>query len=141
MRKLRRILHLVVPAAGMALVIGAVIFGESVWVQLFLVLAGLMLTETGLWRLAEPFLPDERRYLALRAETEHFTALVRQLNTTALSLRGGNEDQGSRFALEEVQREMHRSIDRMIEFAGKTAAEAPPGGAAGRGDAGPQGPE
>lgn len=125
MRKLRRILHLVVPAVGMALVIGAVIFGESVWVQLFLVIAGLMLTEAGLWRLAEPILPDERRYLALRAETDHFTALVRQLNATALALHDG-EEQGSRFALQEVQREMHRSIDRMIGFAGKTADEAPP---------------
>lgn len=125
MRKLRRILHLVVPAVGMAVVIGAVIFGDSVWVQLFLVIAGLMLTEAGLWRLADPILPDERRFLALRAETEHFTTLVRQLNAAALAL-GSGEDRGSRFALDEVRTEMHRSIDRMIDFAGKTAEQAPP---------------
>lgn len=118
MRKIRRILHLVVPAIGMALVIGAVLLGESLPVQLFLVVAGLLLTEAGLWRLADPFLPDERKYLALRAETDHFVALVRQLNTAALALDQGDE-RGSRFALDEVRTEMHRSVDRMVDFAGK----------------------
>ncbi|HUE77997.1 MAG TPA: hypothetical protein VMM83_08655 [Longimicrobiales bacterium] len=125
MRKLRRILQLIVPAVGMALVIGAVLFGESLPVQLFLVIAGLLLTEAGLWRLADPFLPNERKYLALRAETEHFMALVRQLNTAALAL-GSGEERGPRFALDEVRTEMHRSIDRMVNFAGKTEEEAPP---------------
>jgi hypothetical protein len=110
----------------MALVIGAVLFGSSLPVQLFLVVAGLMLTEAGLWRLADPILPDERKYLALRSETDHFMALVRQLNTAALALDEGDE-RGSRFAIDEVQTEMHRSIDRMVNFAGKTRAEVDPG--------------
>lgn len=38
-RKLRRALNLIVPGAGMALVIGAVQFGESLVVRLFLVVA------------------------------------------------------------------------------------------------------
>ena len=125
MRKLRRLLHLAVPAVGMALVIGAVLFGDSLPVQLFLVVAGLLLTEAGLWRLADPFLPDERRFLALRAETDHFMALVRQLNAAALAL-GGGDDQGSRFALDEVRTEMHRSVDRMADFAGKTLDDTDP---------------
>lgn len=124
MRKIRRLVHLLVPAVGMALVIGAVLFGEQLAVQLFLVLAGLLLTEAGLWRLADPILPDERKYMALRVETDHFTALVRQLNAAALALDDG-DDQGSRFALDEVQTEMHRSVDRMVNFAGKTPAEVP----------------
>ncbi|HUG40422.1 MAG TPA: hypothetical protein VMM12_08050 [Longimicrobiales bacterium] len=122
MRKLRRILHLTVPAIGMALVIGAVLFGESLPVQLFLVVAGLLLTEAGLWRLADPFLPDEREYLALREETDHFMTLVRQLNAAALALDHGEEG-GGRFALEEVRTEMHRSIDRMVSAAGKSSEE------------------
>lgn len=125
MRRVRRILHMVVPAVGMALVIGAVFLGDNVWIQLFLVIAGLMLTEAGIWRLAEPILPDDRRYLALRAETDHFMALVRQLNTAAVALQEG-EEQGSRFVLEEVRTEMQRSIERMVEFAGKTPERAPP---------------
>jgi hypothetical protein len=127
-RKLRRILHLTVPAVGMALVIGAVLFGESLAIQLFLVVAGLLLTEAGLWRLADPILPDERKYVALRTEADHFMTLVRQLNTAAVSLDEGNT-QGSRFAIDELQTEMHRSIDRMVAFAGKTKDEAPPAGA------------
>lgn len=125
MRKARRFLTFVVPAIGMALVIGAVLLGESLAVQLFLVVAGLLLTEAGLWRLADPILPDERKYIALREETEHFTALVRQLNTAALALDSG-DDSGSRFALDEVQRAMHQSVDRMIDFAGKTVDEVSP---------------
>lgn len=134
MRKLRRILHLTVPAVGMALVLGAVLFGENLAVQLFLVIAGLLLTEAGLWRLADPILPDERKYMALRAETDHFTALVRQLNSAALAFQEGDRD-GSRFALEEVQRELHRSVDRMVHFAGKVEADAPPEPGSARGGA------
>lgn len=116
---------MIVPAVGMALVIGAVLFGEQLAVQLFLVVAGLLLTEAGLWRLADPILPDERKYMALRVETDHFTALVRQLNAAALALDQG-DGAGSRFALDEVQTEMHRSVDRMVNFAGKTQEEVPP---------------
>ncbi len=121
-RKLRRILHMIVPAVGMALVIGAVLFGESLAIQLFLVLAGLLLTEAGLWRLADPILPDERKYVALRSEADHFMTLVRQLNAAAVALDEGDE-RGSRFAIDELQTEMHRSIDRMVSFAGKTKGE------------------
>lgn len=125
MRKLRRIIHLLGPAVGMALVIGAVLFAEALGVQLFLVVAGLLLTEAGLWRLADPILPDERKYLALRAEADHFTALVRQLNAAAVARNQGDAP-GSRFALDEVRTEMHRSVDRMVEFAGKTHVEVAP---------------
>ncbi|HSH44225.1 MAG TPA: hypothetical protein VK966_00080 [Longimicrobiales bacterium] len=125
-RKLRRLLHMAVPAAGMALVVGAVLFGESLMVQLLLVVAGLLMTEAGLWRLADPLLPDERRYMALRAETDHFMSLVRQLNSAVLALGGGEADRrGTRYVLDEVRAEMHRSVDRMVDFAGKTEAEVP----------------
>ncbi|NIY09294.1 MAG: hypothetical protein GWN02_13865, partial [Gemmatimonadetes bacterium] len=107
---------------GMALVIGAVLLAESTGIQLFLVIAGLMLTEAGVWRLADPLLPDERRFLALRAEADHFMALVRQLNSAALALNQGDVE-GSSFAIDEVRRAMHDSVDRMVHFAGKTEAE------------------
>ena len=122
MRKLRRTLHLLGPVVGMALVLGAVLFADSLGVRLFLVVAGLMLTEAGIWRMADPLLPDERRFLALRTETDHFIALVRQLNSAALALARGDVS-GSSFAIDEVRREMHQSVDRMVEFAGKTEAE------------------
>ncbi len=121
---------MIVPAVGMALVIGAVLFGEQLAVQLFLVVAGLLLTEAGLWRLADPILPDERKYMALRVETDHFTALVRQLNAAALAHDEGDVA-GSSFAFDEVQTEMHRSVDRMVNFAGKTTEEVPTSAAGG----------
>lgn len=99
--------------------IGAVLFAESLVVQLFLVVAGLLLTEAGLWRLADPVLPDERKYAALRAEANHLGTLIRQLNTAAVALEGGAFG-GSRFAIDELQEQMHRSVDRMVMFAGKT---------------------
>lgn len=137
MRKLRRFLDLLVPALGMALVIGAVVLGESLAVQLVVVIAGLLLTEAGLWRSVGPLLPDDRKYLALRAEADHFMTLVRQMNTVALAV---DEDQrGGRFPLEEVRVEMHRSIERMAEFAGKARDRADPvraGAVAKRGDHG-----
>lgn len=108
---------MIVPATGMALVVAAVLFAGSLPVRLFLVVAGLMLTEAGFWRLADPLLPDERRYTALRAETDHFTALVRQLNTAALEREEG-DPATSGFALEEIRTEMHRAVDRMVTFAG-----------------------
>lgn len=123
MRKVRRILHFMVPAVGMALVIGAVLLGESVVVQLALVIAGLLMTEAGLWRLADSVLPDERQYLALRAETDHFVSLIRQLNTAAVAI-GDGAGEVPRFALEEVKSRMHRSVDRMVQLAGTVGDEA-----------------
>jgi hypothetical protein len=126
-RKLRRALHFVVPAMGMALVLGAVIFGTSPWLQLFLVVAGLLMTEAGFSRWADPILPDERRYLALRNETEHFVTLVRQLNTVAVAL-AQRADGAPPFALDEVENRMHRSVDRMIALAGQVGDQAEPVG-------------
>lgn len=123
MRNLRRILHFTVPAVGMALVIGAVVLGESVAVQLALVIAGLLMTEAGLWRLADSVLPDERRYLALRNETEHFITLIRQLNTAATAIGDGGGEI-PRLALAEVKARMHHSVDRMAELAGMADEEA-----------------
>lgn len=128
MRKLRRTLHLLGPAVGMALVLGAVLLADTLVVRLFLVIAGLLLTEAGLWRLADPLLPDERSFLALRAETDHFVALVRQLNSVAVALERGDVGASS-FVLDEVHEEMHRSVDRMARFAGRKGL--PPDGGAG----------
>lgn len=125
MRKLRRILRVVVPGMGLALVIGAVLLADSKGVQLFVVVAGLLMTEAAFWRWAEPLLPSERRFMPLRRETDHFVALVRQLNTLAVAFDRA-EDQAPRFALDEVELEMHRSVDRMIALAGEVGAARAP---------------
>jgi hypothetical protein len=90
--------------------------------QLFLVVAGLLMTESGFWRLADPFLPDERKYMALRTELDHFTTLVRQLNSAALA-RDREGDPENRHLFDEVRDKMHDSVDQMVRFAGKTVDE------------------
>lgn len=124
-RKLRQALPVVLPTLGVALMIGAVLSGTSVLWKVALILLGLLLTEAGIWRLADPMLPEDRKYEALRAEAEHLVVLVRQLNTVAVALDEG-EREGPRFAMEELQTEMHRSIDRMVSYAGKTREEMAP---------------
>ena len=111
-------LRLAVPVVGIALVIGSVLFVDTLRVQLILVIVGLLLVEAGVWRLAAPFLPDDRRYLALRTEGDHFITLIRQLNSAAVEHRETG-DPGAALALDEIKTEMHRSVDRMARFAGK----------------------
>jgi hypothetical protein len=127
-RKLRPILYLLMPALGVALVIGAVVMADTLPVRLILVVVGLLLTGAGAFRLADPVLPDDRRYMALRAEAEHFIALVRQLNAVSLALDEGGGGV-PRFALEEVRMEMQRSLDRMLEFAGRSRDDTDPAAA------------
>jgi hypothetical protein len=91
-------LHLLVPAMGMAVVIGAVLFGETLAVQLFLVAAGLLMTEAGLWRLADPVLPDDRKYLALRNETDHLVRMVAFAGKVAETEAVGAEETAAPFA-------------------------------------------
>ena len=118
MRTLRRVINVLAPAMGIVLVIGAIFADTSLPVQIFLVLAGLLLAEAGLRRLGEPMLPDARKYHPLRRETDHFMALVRQINAAAVAMEEGDEA-GSRFALDEVRTEMHRSVERLAQYAGR----------------------
>lgn len=124
-RKLRQALPVVLPTLGVALMIGALLSGTSAGWKIALILIGLLLTETGIWRLADPMLPEDRKYVALRAEAEHLVVLVRHLNTVAVAVDAG-EKEGPRFAIEELKTEMHRTIDRMVSYAGKTREEMAP---------------
>lgn len=116
-RKLRRTLPTVLPVLGVVLILVAVTLGGSVGTKVILVVVGLLLMEAGVWRLADRVLPDDRKYLALRSEADRFMALVRQLNTAAITVDEGDAE-GSRFAIAELEREMHRSVDRMVDVAG-----------------------
>ncbi|HKJ91607.1 MAG TPA: hypothetical protein VJ957_00500 [Longimicrobiales bacterium] len=125
MRTLRNSITFAIPVAGMIMVLTAVLIVASPRAELALVVLGLLLVEGGVWRLAGSVLPNERRYLALRAESTRFIAMVRQLNAAAIALRE-QETAGARLALEETKRSMHRSVDRMVAVAGRPAEEVPP---------------
>ncbi len=124
MRKLRNVVSFVIPVAGMVIVLAAVLVVGSPRVELGLVVVGLLLVEGGVWRLAGAALPSERRYLALRAESNRFIAMVRQLNAAAVALRFEDSAAAKRM-LEETKRAMHRSVERMVVVAGRPVDEVP----------------
>ena len=70
-------------------------------------------------------MPTGRRYLALRAESDLFLQLVRQLNTAALAVKQ-NGSGAHEHAFQEVRNAMRQSVERMAEVAGKTNDELAP---------------
>src|SRR5688500_882503 len=85
MRALRRAIELGLPVLGVAVVLaGVLFFANDLYVQLAVVVVGLLLIEAGIWNLASPVLPSERRYNALRREVDSFIILVRRLNRATL---------------------------------------------------------
>ena len=92
---------------------------DSVQAQIMVVLAGILALEAGVWGLGQQLLPNDRQFLDLRVEGEHFIDLIRDLNTAALARNqdaAGTADADKRFT--EVLTLMHKSVDQMGEFAG-----------------------
>ncbi len=116
-RKIRRVLEIALPVSGMGIIFGSVLYDPgSLQLQVLLVLLGILILEAGVWGLANRLLPDERRYIALREEVEHFIVLVPQLNAAAVAKNEGTEDEARyRDALEQ----MNASVKRMGEVAGQ----------------------
>ena len=130
MRRLRRAVELGLPVVGVVLVLSAVVFfPRSLLVQLGIVLVGLVLIEAGIWNLASPVLPSERKFVALRREVDGFILLVRRLNRATLAL-ASDPTATNRAKLLEVRDEMLESVRRMEEAAGRTEEDALPASAA-----------
>ena len=118
-RKIRRFIENAMPLLGMGIIFGSVLFGpSSLQLQVFLVLLGILILEAGVWGLTSGLLPNERRYLELRAEGDHFLGLIRILNQAAVA-RNNGEESDERFRNTRAQ--MHTSVERMGEVAGKDA--------------------
>jgi len=99
---------------------------DRVQLQIMVALAGILALEAGIWGLTQQLLPNDRQFVDLRAEGEHFIDLMRDLNQASLASRGGasdaegdREEIGARF--EGVLAQMHESVDRMGEVAGKAS--------------------
>jgi hypothetical protein len=106
-------------ALNNALALGGVIviLLQTLWIadtrpQVAIILAGIMLNQTGVWGLAAKLLPDRRQYLKLRAEVDCFIGLVRTLNAHAVD--GQTDD------VQSTASAMHESINRMVNVAGVT---------------------
>lgn len=119
MRMLRKTIELGLPILGVVLVLAAVLFFPNLYIQIAIVLIGLVLIEAGIWNLAAPILPSERKYMALRNEVDAFIRLVRRLNRAALELTSEATPQ-NRTRLLQVRDEMMESVRRMETYAGRS---------------------
>ncbi|MFQ5754615.1 MAG: hypothetical protein ACE5H7_00840 [Acidiferrobacterales bacterium] len=123
MRTLRKVIDISLPFAGVAVILGAVLFMRAdLTMQIAVVGFGMVLIEVGIWKGAHRLLPSERKYPALRTEGHLFMKLLRRLNAVALALRE-NDSPERRQAFEEVQDAMRQAVERMAHVAGKTDAE------------------
>jgi hypothetical protein len=121
-RTLRTVMHTGLPLVGVCVTLAATLFIEAPHTRVGIVVFGLLLIETGVWKLAHQLLPDERQFHALRIEGDQFLHLLRHLHETALALKD-DDTPAHRRAFEDVQNMMHQAIARMAEVAGKTDAE------------------
>lgn len=123
MRRLRKALDVLLPVTGIVLVYSAVLLVVGIYRQLALVTIGTLLIEAGIWKLANPLLPSERRFNALREEVDALFPVVRRLNTAAVALRAG--DESAREVFDSAREELHQSVERMAEVAGVEGRQAP----------------
>lgn len=111
------------PILGTALVFAAILvpaLAINLQLQIAVVLVGILIIEAGVWKLTAKILPNERKYLALRAEVDSFISRVRTLNAQGMRLRE-NDTEENREALRETVAALHESVDRMAEVAGREA--------------------
>ncbi len=110
-RTVNRYTPLVSAIAGVVVVFVGVLMVATGTAQIFIVAAGLVVLEGGVWYMANPIFTSERRYLRLRDELDSMVDLVRKLNRAALEPDAEKELEGLRSA-------MHQSVDEMLEVAG-----------------------
>lgn len=119
MRNLRQVTDKGMPIVGVVVILAAVLFVQELRLQLAVVVVGLFLVEAGVWNLSQWILPNDRQYIGLRAEGDHFIMLIRRLNEAAVQLKEVDDD-ANRRAFEAAREAMHESVDRMAQLAGKT---------------------
>ena len=105
-----------VAVVGITVVFAGVV---SLWswstnVGIAVVAVGTFSLLMSVWYAANPYLRSEWRYLGLRAEVDGFIGLVRQLNAAACA--------GQPERVQGLTAEMHESVERMRDVAGKEDA-------------------
>jgi len=118
MRYVRKIFDVGLPITGMFLVFLAALGVDDLQMRILLILVGLMLIHVGVWKLANPLYPNERRYHDLRVEADRFINLVRDLNQTTIQAKVmDSPDSWER--QRQVLQQMHRCVDQMADLAGR----------------------
>lgn len=109
------------PILGTVLVFAAILIPSialNLQVQILVVLLGILIIEAGVWRLTAKILPNERQFLALRAEVDSFIDRIRVLNAHGIKLRD-EDTESMRGAFRETVDSLHAAVDRMAEVAGR----------------------
>lgn len=117
-KQIRRRLDICLTGLGVGVIFTAVILSASLSIkaQMPLALIGVLLMEAGVWGLSNKLLPNERRFVGLRAEGDTIIGLMRELNAAALARDSGDEGD-DRF--QSTLDEMHASVARMADLASK----------------------
>ncbi len=115
----RRILvRLGTMAVGLLLIVaGALVSAWPVNVRALAAVVGMLVYMTAIARTFERMLPDQRRYLPLRAETEEFLNRVRELNQVALAARASGLQRDAYTG--PIIQQMHEIVDRLPALAGE----------------------
>ena len=128
MRRYRRMLEGGISLLGVLAIFAGLLIvpDDSVQLQIFVVLAGILALEAGVWGMAQRLLPNDRQFVDLRVEGEHFIDLVRALNEAAIESNRGAADATAHPAdadarFQEVLALMHASVERLGEVAGKVS--------------------
>jgi hypothetical protein len=119
---IRRLIETALPILGTAKIFFAVLFLHKPAFQLPAVAIGLLFIHARMWNLAQPVLPSERKFQALRREVDHFILLVRRLNAAALGVKQ-IDTAATRAVFETERQRMRESFDRMAMLAGRTDDE------------------
>ena len=120
-RALRKTLDTVLPLVGTLLILGVSVVRQDlpgfVWIAL-----GLLCIEIALLKVIHRMVPEQRKYNALRAQTNQFLALVRQLNNAALRVKEYDTFE-NREVIDDIRTKMLRKIDQIVAASGKTDGE------------------
>jgi len=125
LRHLRKGFDIGLPLIGVMIILGAVLFLREISIQIAVVMAGIVLIEAGVWKIAHQLLPNDRHYHALRYEIDALIALSRDLHEAALAAKV-NDTPENQHAFDEIREAMHRAVDQISDVAGRTAKELPP---------------
>ena len=115
-RMARRAIETAVPILGITIILSSVLLDPDITGQLHVtvLLIGVLVLLTGPpWKLTRALLPNERVFVELREEGDHFLELLRLLKWTADKR---DEDQEQDELFRDTVEKMHASVDRMTEL-------------------------
>ncbi len=120
-RNLKKYIDFGLPLVGTQIIVTVMLFTQALPTVAYIVVA-VILVEVGIWKLAPRLLPNNRKYNALRAETNRFLYLVRNLNTAALNVKADDTPE-NRESVEMIHAKMQKLLDRIVSVAGQTDYE------------------